>query len=75
MTIMEGSFTQGGLAYFSESDAAKGPLEAGLNAGRGGFYGWMGLGGSVFCSIMASRASISCCALCSALCAESNRSF
>ena len=26
-TIMEGSFTQGGLAYFSESDAAKGPLK------------------------------------------------
>ena len=48
MTIMDSSFTQGGLAYFSEADAAKGPLEAGLNAGRGGFYGWMGLGVSVF---------------------------
>ena len=48
MTIMQNSFTQGGLAQFKESDAAKGPLEAGVSAGRGGFYGWFGLGGSVF---------------------------
>ena len=48
MTIMENNFTQGGLAQFKESDAAKGPLEAGISAGRGGFYGWLGLGGSVF---------------------------
>ena len=48
MTIMQNSFTQGGLARFKESDAAKGPLEAGISAGRGGFYGWFGLGGSVF---------------------------
>jgi CubicO group peptidase (beta-lactamase class C family) len=48
MMIMNGSFTQGGVAQFKESDAAKGLLEAGLNTGRGGFYGWMGLGGSVF---------------------------
>jgi CubicO group peptidase (beta-lactamase class C family) len=48
MTIMENSFTQAGLALFQDSDAAKGPLEAGLNEGRGGFYGWMGFGGSVF---------------------------
>ena len=48
MTIMQNSFTQGGLAQFKESDAAKGPLEAGVSVGRGGFYGWFGLGGSVF---------------------------
>ena len=48
MTIMENRFTQGGLAQFKESDAAIGPLEAGMSAGRGGFYGWLGLGGSVF---------------------------
>lgn len=48
MVIMSSSFTQGGVAQFREADAAKGLLEAGLNAGRGGFYGWMGLGGSVF---------------------------
>lgn len=48
MMAMDTRFTQGGLACFSESVAAKGLLEAGLNAGRGGFYGWIGLGGSVF---------------------------
>ena len=30
MIIMQNSFTQGGLAQFKESDAAKGPLEAAL---------------------------------------------
>ncbi len=48
MTIMKNRFTQGGMAKFTESDASKGPLEAGISAGRGGFYGWLGLGGSVF---------------------------
>ena len=49
MVIMSSRFTQGGVAQFKgETDAAKGLLEAGLNASRGGFYGWMGLGGSVF---------------------------
>jgi CubicO group peptidase (beta-lactamase class C family) len=48
MTIMDTRFTQGGLAHFNASDAAKGPLEAGMSVGRSGFYGWFGLGGSVF---------------------------
>jgi hypothetical protein len=48
MTIMDNTFSQAGLAFFNESDATKGRLEAGLNSGRGGFVGWMGLGGSVF---------------------------
>ena len=48
MTIMQNSFTQGGLARFKESDAAKGPLEAGISAGRGGFYGWLGSAGRFF---------------------------
>lgn len=48
MTIMDNTFSQAGLAFFKESDATKGRLEAGLNSGRGGFVGWMGLGGSVF---------------------------
>lgn len=48
MTIMRNRFTQGGLAQFKASDAANGPLEAGMSLGRDGFYGWFGLGGSVF---------------------------
>ncbi len=48
MTIMKNRFTQGGLAHFKASDGAKGPLEAGMSVGRDGFYGWFGLGGSVF---------------------------
>ena len=48
MTIMDNRFTQAGLALFDDADGAKGPLEAGMNCGRDGFYGWMGLGGSVF---------------------------
>ena len=48
MTIMDNRFTQAGLALFDDADGAKGPLEAGMNFGRDGFYGWMGLGGSVF---------------------------
>ena len=48
MTIMDNRFTQAGLALFRDADAATGPLEAGISLGRDGFYGWMGLGGSVF---------------------------
>jgi CubicO group peptidase (beta-lactamase class C family) len=48
MTIMDNRFTQAGLALFHDADAVKGPLEAGISLGRDGFYGWMGLGGSVF---------------------------
>ncbi len=41
-------FTQGGVAQFLPSTADTGPLEHAFNDGREGFYGWMGLGGSVF---------------------------
>jgi CubicO group peptidase (beta-lactamase class C family) len=42
------SFTQGGVAYFSEDNAGSGGVNQALNRGREGFYGWMGLGGSIF---------------------------
>ncbi len=41
-------FTQGGVAAFSEVSASSSSLDSGLNNGREGFYGWMGLGGSLF---------------------------
>ncbi len=47
MMAMRNTFTQGGVAAFS-SEASLTPLEQGLNVGREGFIGWMGLGGSVF---------------------------
>ena len=46
--IMTTSFTQGGVALFSEPAAGSSKLVYGLNEGRAGFYGWMGLGGSLF---------------------------
>ena len=42
------NFTQGGVALFTEPDASSSALETALNAGREGFYGWMGFGGSIF---------------------------
>lgn len=42
------TFTQGGVALFSKPTAHSTRLEKGLNGGREGFYGWMGLGGSIF---------------------------
>jgi CubicO group peptidase (beta-lactamase class C family) len=39
-------FTQGGVAKFGDSRASR--LERAANLGREGFYGWMGLGGSIF---------------------------
>lgn len=48
MGFITTSFTQGGVAAFSEADDSSSPLDAGLNRGREGFYGWMGLGGSLF---------------------------
>ena len=47
MMALNTTFTQGGLARF-DSTPADSPLDAGLNRGREGFYGWMGLGGSIF---------------------------
>ena len=44
---MRTTFSQGGVARFGHlSDM--GSVEKGLNVGREGFYGWMGLGGSIF---------------------------
>ncbi len=53
MMSMETTFTQGGVATFSTPEPGGaagrvGPMTAGLNEGREGFYGWMGLGGSIF---------------------------
>ena len=41
-------FTQGGVDVYQPCDARTPPLQRDLNAGREGFYGWMGLGGSIF---------------------------
>ena len=45
---MPTTFTQGGVALFSETSPGAPRIERALNQGREGFYGWMGLGGSVF---------------------------
>jgi CubicO group peptidase (beta-lactamase class C family) len=42
------TFTQGGVALFTAPTADSTTLHKALNAGREGFYGWMGLGGSIF---------------------------
>lgn len=42
------TFTQGGVASFGDLSDSPSAVEIGLNTGRDGFYGWMGLGGSVF---------------------------
>ena len=47
MLALRTRFTQGGLAEFSSTEQDSG-LDAGLNRGREGFFGWMGLGGSIF---------------------------
>ncbi|MEM7219521.1 MAG: serine hydrolase domain-containing protein [Pseudomonadota bacterium] len=44
---MPTTFTQGGVALFG-GNAAGGVLDRAINQGREGFYGWMGLGGSIF---------------------------
>lgn len=41
-------FTQGGLNYFSMVGTTSSGTDRSLNQGREGFYGWMGLGGSIF---------------------------
>jgi CubicO group peptidase (beta-lactamase class C family) len=41
-------FTQGGVNLFTQAGAKSTRLERAFNAGREGFYGWMGLGGSIF---------------------------
>ena len=42
------TFTQGGVALFREITEEASKLDRALNQGREGFYGWMGLGGSIF---------------------------
>jgi hypothetical protein len=42
------NFTQGGVNLFKEAGPRSNALERALNVGREGFYGWMGLGGSIF---------------------------
>jgi CubicO group peptidase (beta-lactamase class C family) len=42
------NFTQGGLNLFTEANGKRSGLEQAFNGGREGFYGWMGLGGSIF---------------------------
>ena len=41
-------FTQGGLNYFTMTGTKNSATDRALNKGREGFYGWMGLGGSIF---------------------------
>ena len=46
--IMDTQFTQGGVARFATAKTGASEMEKSLNHGREGFYGWMGLGGSIF---------------------------
>jgi hypothetical protein len=46
--LMDTQFTQGGVARFASVKPGASEMEKALNHGREGFYGWMGLGGSVF---------------------------
>ncbi len=47
MAFGKASFTQGGVALFG-SQTVDSDLGRALNKGREGFYGWLGLGGSIF---------------------------
>ncbi len=42
------AFTQGGVALFNQTTEESTDVERLMNNGREGFYGWMGVGGSVF---------------------------
>ena len=46
--VLPTRFTQGGVDQFLPSPSGTPWLTRALNEGREGFYGWMGLGGSVF---------------------------
>ena len=48
MTFLSTTFTQAGVARFERQRAISSALDEGLHKGREGFYGWMGLGGSIF---------------------------
>ena len=41
-------FTQGGVNQFVECTPSSSTMEREFNQGREGFYGWVGLGGSIF---------------------------
>ena len=45
---MTTTFTQGGVNQFSATNSDSPKLEQDFNQGREGFFGWMGLGGSIF---------------------------
>lgn len=46
--IFNTRFTQGGVNQFVDCTASNSKLDRDFNEGREGFYGWMGLGGSIF---------------------------
>ena len=48
MGFVTTTFTQGGVALFPKTDSHSTKLDKAINLGREGFYGWMGLGGSLF---------------------------
>ena len=47
-SVMPTRFTQGGVDYFQTCEPGSPLLQRAFNTGREGFYGWMGLGGSIF---------------------------
>lgn len=48
MGFVDTTFTQGGVALFTQTTPESRKIDRAANQGREGFYGWMGLGGSVF---------------------------
>ncbi len=48
MAFITTSFTQGGINQFSKCNEGSTAHEKAFNTGREGFFGWMGLGGSIF---------------------------
>jgi len=48
MGIMLTDFTQGGVNRFVETRPGDARILRSFNAGREGYFGWMGLGGSIF---------------------------
>ncbi len=48
MGFVTTAFTQGGVALFTEATRYSSRSDKAINSGREGFYGWMGLGGSLF---------------------------
>jgi hypothetical protein len=47
-TLLSTRFTQGGVDSFTACTPASSRTDREFNEGREGFYGWMGLGGSIF---------------------------